>query len=237
MVIVTNSFVFGCSTHEPKVRDIPPMEATAATVANVDTTQESRGYVIRNSDELDIKFFYNPELDENVVVRPDGKISLQLVDDVRAAGLTPSELDDVLTARYSQELRTPAVTVIVRTFAGDRVFVGGEVETEQLLDLRAGLTALQAVIEAGGFTEGAKPSETILIRKGSGGRPTPMLVNLNNVIGSGGSDVELRADDVVFVPKTTIARANKWVEQYISRLILFRGVGLNYNLNDLNLNL
>ena len=62
----------------------------------------SKPYVIQAGDELDIKFFYNPELNESVVVRPDGKISLQLIDEIQASGLQPSELDQKLTDLYSR---------------------------------------------------------------------------------------------------------------------------------------
>jgi protein involved in polysaccharide export with SLBB domain len=87
-------------------------------------------YIIQPGDQLDIKFFYNPELNENVTVRPDGLISLQLVDEVHASGLTPAQLDDLLTQKYSRELKKPMVTVIMRSFTMQRVYVGGEVNRQ-----------------------------------------------------------------------------------------------------------
>jgi hypothetical protein len=73
-------------------------------------------YRIQPGDSLDIKFFYNPELNELLVVRPDGYISLQLVNEVMVAGLEPKEVNEMLTEKYSQELRKPVVTVIVKSF-------------------------------------------------------------------------------------------------------------------------
>lgn len=182
-------------------------------------------YLIQPRDKLDIKFFYNPELNETVTVRPDGKISLQLIDDVQAAGRSPSQLDKILTQTYARELKEPKITIIVRSFTGRQVFVGGEVNTQGLVELTTGMTPLQAVINAGGFKETAKPEETIVIRKGEGNRPIPIHVDLENALygKSGEAPFQLQSFDIVYVPKSSIAKANKFVEQYIQKLLLFRG--------------
>ena len=120
-------------------------------------------YTIQPGDSLDIKFFYNPELNESVIVRPDGKISLQLIDDIKASGLAPSELDALLTKNYSKELRKPELTVIVRSFVSQRIFVGGEVNRPGLIPLAAGMSPVQAVFQAGGLKDTAQLKETILI--------------------------------------------------------------------------
>ena len=111
--------MISCATSQPAV--------TPAEVQMKSEPQKPAPYVIHAGDQLDIKFFYNPELNESVVVRPDGKISLQLIDEIQAAGLQPAELDQKLTDLYSRELKKPVLTVIVRSFTGQRVYVGGEV--------------------------------------------------------------------------------------------------------------
>lgn len=203
--------------------------------------QDIPEYRIYPGDQLDIKFFYNPELNESVVVRPDGKISLQLIDDIQAAGLTPAQLDSELTRLYAQELRKPLVTVIVRSFTGQRVYVGGEVGTPGLtlgvVPLVPGMTALQAVINAGGFRDTARPGAVILIRKGPDNRPVPIRVDLDPSIDgdSAEGDIRLEPSDIVYVPKTWIAKADQFVNQYVERLLLYRGttfgVGLSYEIN------
>jgi protein involved in polysaccharide export with SLBB domain len=115
-------------------------------------------------------------------VRPDGKISLQLLDDVQAAGITPAQLDEILTKKYAQELKKPVLTVIVRSFTGQSVYVGGEVNRPGLINLTAGMSALQAVINAGGFRETAKPEDAIVIRKGRNNKPIPLRVDLNKAM-------------------------------------------------------
>jgi len=182
-------------------------------------------------DALNIKFFYNPELNETVTVRPDGYISLQLVNEVKAAGLQPSQLNETLMQLYARELKKPVIAVIVKTFAGQRVYVGGEVGQQGLLTMPAGLTALQAVMQAGGLKNTAQPSETLVIRKGPDNSPIPVRVDLSTMLSgsTAGQDFRLQPDDVVTVPKSPIAQANLFVKQYIEELFLFRGVSLGFS--------
>ena len=211
----------GC-THQ--YQNVP--EATRVVAA----PEKPFAYIIQPGDQLDIKFFYNPELNDSVTVRPDGKISLQLVDEVQAAGQTPAQLDDFLTKKYAEELRKPAITVIVKSFAAQRVYVGGEVNRQGFVNLAAGMSPLQAVIEAGGLKETADPGAVLVIRKGAENQPVPMRVDLKGALDGSGtaSGIQLQPQDVVYIPKTFIAEANKFVKQYIEDLLLFRGVSLGF---------
>jgi protein involved in polysaccharide export with SLBB domain len=215
-IVLTLSLLIGCASQNSNVK---PIEAIPASAINAPTV-----YTIQPGDELDIKFFYNPELNETVTVRPDGKISLQLIDEIQAADLEPLELDRQLTDLYSRELRKPVLTVIVRSFTRQRVYVGGEVDTPGLIVLQAGLTTLQAVFQSGGFKETAEPSETLVIRKGDDNKPIPLRIDLAAVMDAGGgSDFQLQPDDIVYVPKSAIANANKFIDEYIGGLLMFRG--------------
>jgi protein involved in polysaccharide export with SLBB domain len=113
--------------------------------------------------------------------------------------------------------------------------VGGEVNQQLELTLPAGMTVLQAVFRAGGFMETASPENTILIRQGPNKEPIPIQIDLKNAIyGKGdGVNLVLKPNDIVYVPKSAIAEANKWVHQYIEKLILFRGfsAGVSYQIN------
>lgn len=210
-----------------------PKQAVVAPVGGlVGPTQAPPEYRIQPGDQLEIKFFFNPELNETVLVRSDGKISLQLIDDIQATGLTPAQLDEELTRLYAQELQKPVITVLVRASTGHRIYVGGEVGTPGLLSLVPGMTALQAVINAGGFRETARPGAVIVIRKGSDNRAIPMRVDLDPSSAEG--DISLEPSDIVYVPKTFIAAANLFVNQYIERLFLYRGIslGFSYEINQ-----
>jgi len=211
--------------------------APTATVPESGSTEQSGSddvYRIQDADELEISFFYNPQLNKTVRVRPDGRITLQLVDDVLVTGLTPMEVDALLTKEYGKELKDPEISVIVASYTNYQVYVGGEVEKPQAVDISDNLTPVEAVLKAGGFKETAKLEHTIIIRRGQDDKPVSYAVNLEEMLYGGGRGFKLQPDDVVYVPKTKIAEANKFVQQYISDLILFRGMSLNYDLNDDN---
>src|SRR6266567_3591819 len=113
-------------------------------------------YILQPGDDLEIKAYNNPELSQSVKVRPDGNISLLLLDDVPAAGITPAKLGENLSQAYSQYFRNPKLTVIVRSFSNLNVYVGGEVVNPRLLPLTGKITVSQAVLAAGGFKSTAK---------------------------------------------------------------------------------
>lgn len=191
--------------------------------------------VLGPGDVIDVKFRFLPELDYQQTIRPDGKISLQMVDEVTAAGLTPKGLDEHLTRLYSAKLKAPEITVVVVSLANQMIYVGGEVEEPGILPLAGRLSALQAVFNSGGFRETAEPKSAIVIRKGKDNRPVPIKVNLQKVLDGRdpSADVFLQPTDIVYVPKSSIAKVNKFVKQYVQDLILYRGlgIGLSYDLN------
>jgi len=180
-------------------------------------------YILQAGDELDIKFYYSPELNERVTVRPDGRISLQLVRDVQAAGLTPIQLANTLREKYAVQLSEPEVAVIVRTFSAQRVYVGGEVERPGEMALVGPLTVLQAVSRASGFKDSARLAEVLVIRRNVDRTPLVIPVNIEDAISGEdlNQDLTLMPYDVVFVPRSVIANVNKWVKQYVANNIPF----------------
>lgn len=218
------AFIPGChSTASSRIVGEPPVSAPA------------KEYRIQPGDQLDVKFFYNPELNEFLTVRSDGRITLQLVNDVVAAGLTPSELTDVLTKAYAAELTNPEIAVIVKTPILERVYVDGEVNRAGLVNLTGPTTALQSIAQAGGMKDTARPEEVIVLRRGEDQVVQAIRVNLKKVVTGKDStqDIFLRANDIVFVPKTTIANVNAWIDTYIRKNVPLP-IGLSYRLNGNN---
>lgn len=221
----------GCASmateHLPRADRLPLVDEAGAAAA-------LPPYRIRPGDELDIKFFYTRELNEQLKVRPDGKISLQLVDEQQAAGLTPKELTDALVQRYAERVNQPVLSVIVRSFAGHQAYVGGEVAVPQTVALDGGLTPMQALVRAGGARATAQLKSVVLVRKGPDGAPQTYRLDLSDdAVSQGRRDlrVALQPSDVVYVPRTPIANANRFVQQYIVDLVLFRGIQLGYNVD------
>ena len=178
-------------------------------------------YMLHRGDDVTIKFFYNKDLNEQLRIRPDGKISLQLVGDMRAAGLTTGELSEKLADRYGEVLKHPEVAVIVNSFTTERVYVGGEVNLPGIIDRTPSLTALQAIFQAAGFKDTAEPRNVVIVRDQGTETPLFLVLDLKRGLNSfeTSEDVQLRPHDIVFVPKSTISTINKFVDQYINKLI------------------
>lgn len=232
--IVAIFFLTGCSS-QLNTQNVRPAY-TYPDEEIGEASSEIPDYIIQAGDKLEIKFFHNKELNEIVTVRPDGKMALQIIDEVRAAGKTPSQLDSILTEKYAAELRDPILTVILRSFTNRKVFVGGEVKQQGIIDYTKDMTVLQAVYMAQGFGEGALPEEAIVIRKDSQNRPMPVRVDITNIIDNNyGANFRLQPKDVVYVPSTAIAQGKKFTNDYIRGLLMFNGFGANfdYQLNEL----
>jgi protein involved in polysaccharide export with SLBB domain len=176
-------------------------------------------YKLQPGDSLDIKFFYNQELNEQVIVRPDGRISLQLVREIRAAGLTPEELTNLLIKKYSAELLKPEITVIVRSFGGYKVYIDGEVNRVGMVNMSGPTTVMQSIAQAGGLKETARVNEIIVIRYLSEGNYTIIPIDMEKVIDGTdfGQNILLKPFDIVHVPRSIITNINIWVDQYIRK--------------------
>jgi polysaccharide export outer membrane protein len=198
---------------------LPGCLATTPTAPPPRGPEQEAGapYLLKVGDSLDIRFYKTPELNvEEVPIRSDGKISLELLGDVQAAGLAPDELSRRLTERYASELEDPRVTVIVRAFGG-QVYVGGEVKTPSALPFATGMTALQAISGSGGFLDTARLDHAVLIRQVAGGRYEGHRLILDRALSGEdlSQDVALRPSDIIHIPKSRIANLNLFVEQYI----------------------
>jgi protein involved in polysaccharide export with SLBB domain len=178
-------------------------------------------YIIQLGDVIDIKIFGHPELNQKLRVRPDGKISLQLMGETGAIGLTPSELGEVIKTKYSKWFYHLNVAVIIQDFAGYKVYVGGEVRLPGLVTTFGNIPALEAIFMSGGFKDTAHPESVIIIRKGSDNQPHVRKLNLTAALSGKASEQNLllKPFDVLYVPKSAVAKANLFVEQYITKML------------------
>jgi polysaccharide biosynthesis/export protein len=174
-------------------------------------------YRISPGDRLNVKFFYNADLSQEVLVRPDGRISLPLVHEVMAAGLTPNELTNELTESFGKHLEQPEIIVMVNAFGGQRMYVGGEVGAPGMREIVGPTTALQAIAASGGFKDTGRKEEVVLIRRGPENKPFVIALNLLKAMDGIdlSQDIYLVPYDIVLVPKSDIADVNLWMQQYI----------------------
>ena len=201
----------GCAT--TKTTEITPID-----VRQIDSTNED--YYLRAGDTLEIRFFITPELNTILTIRPDGYISLELLDDIKAEGLTVPELDEILTKEYEKQLNKAMLTVIVKDTAGQTFYVGGEVGAPKELTITGKINALQAIFRAGGFKVDANKSEVVIISRGPDHKPVARKVNLKNALKGKVPENEylLRPFDIVYVPKTRLAEIDDFTA-HIYRII------------------
>ena len=215
-------------------------------------------YRLQLGDVMDVKFFGNPELNENIIIRPDGKVSLQLIGEVDAIGSTPFEFEARLVDAYSKILHEPKVTVIIRKFTTQKIYVGGEVRVPGMVPLEGRLTAFQAILHAGGFVPGSEEGNVVVLRYN--GNQGVELINLNLNSQSidwwrnpplaehcesdqadsdctervaperfAMSDLYLEPLDIVIVPQKRIAQVAEFFDEYISKIVpIYSNMGFSF---------
>jgi polysaccharide export outer membrane protein len=166
-------------------------EAAAAT---------SPDYVIGADDTLHISVWKEPDLTESLPVRPDGKISMPLLNDVMAAGLTPLELKDSITEKLKKYIADPRVTVVVTAMNSRRIFVTGEVTHTGPIALLPHMTVLQALAQAG-FTQFAN-LKAIYVLRTENGKQVKLPFNYKEVVKGNRPEqnIALKPGDTVVVP-------------------------------------
>jgi len=178
-------------------RSTPPTPATSVAALPTGVTVP-KGYVIGADDELTLRFWGDAQMSVDVVVRPDGKISVPLLNDVQAAGLTPEQLNTALEKAASKFVAEPTATVIVREIRSRKVFVLGQVTKQGSVPLNTDMTVLQVLSVSGGLLEYADKDNIVVIRK-ENGRDRRFKVNFNEVVR--GKNVQ---QDIVLQPGDTI---------------------------------
>jgi protein involved in polysaccharide export with SLBB domain len=194
----------------------PPVPAPTGFVTNMPP------YRIQVGDILDVRLLLNPELNEEVAVRPDGHISTTVASDELAYGRTIPELTAALQRDYSKDLHNPRLTVEVKSFAPTRIYVGGEVTTPgEFVNVGPTLTLSQAIARAGGDKITGDTHTVFIIRRGPNDVPEFLATRYNAVIHGGDptADVRLAPYDVVYVPKTGIAEVFTFFNQYVQQFV------------------
>jgi polysaccharide export outer membrane protein len=185
---------------QPTAAAAPPNAAPApgapATPAPGTTHPD---YRIGIDDVLDIAVWNNTTVSRTVPVRPDGKISLPLLNEVQAAGLTPSQLRQSLMSKLVEYMPTPEVSVIVREVHSNKISVLGEVRKAGRYEISQRATVLDAVALAGGFNDFARRTKLVIMRQdGAGTKRIP--INYNRIVAEEDDNVVLQPGDIVVVP-------------------------------------
>jgi polysaccharide export outer membrane protein len=181
------------------LRALPPASELEGHAA-----EDLANYRIGATDVLRISIWRQPELSvDTVVVRLDGKISVPLLDDVQAAGLTPLELKQVLTERYAEYITSPTVTVIVSSINSALIYVIGEVPRQGPMSIRGDFRVLDALASAGGFGPFAARSNVKIIRNANGSGPVEFRFDYDEFVSGRNleQNILLLPGDKIVVPE------------------------------------
>ncbi len=183
----------------------------------------SRSYELEAGDQIEIRFFYNPELNDRVEIRPDGMISMPLVGQVPVAGKTVEQFTGALRELYRDIVKQCDVTVQVRSYAGRKFIVGGDVQRPGVFPLLGTQTVLGAIMEAGGLKATSRRDKVILVRRNGAGAPQTLEISLKR---SGAqlppaASMPLQPYDMVLVDESGAAKANRFIEQNITKMMPF----------------
>ncbi len=211
----------GCAT-KTNQKSVKPFEGLS--LPDTDVT-------LMPGDEIEVKFFYTPDLNEEQRIRPDGKITLQLVGEITAAGLKPAQLQKVLELKYTGLVERPSATVIPRELSQRKVFIGGAVNQPGLLEMPGNMTALGAIMESGSFNMEEADLTNILVLRYDEGEARSFQLDMRDALhgGTPHTPFYLHAQDVVFVQRTGVVRTAQWIRQYINQMVPQFGFNYFYN--------
>ena len=193
----------------------PPLTAAGVVPGGVPLTAE---HTLSPNDVIEIRFPYSPDLNDRMTIGDDGYASPKLLGPVLLGGLTVPEATARLKQRYGVKIRDPEVSVTVRNYAPETVYVDGWVAHPGLIRSELPLTVARAVARAGGAKGGAQTGDVLLIRRDAAGKLSSYKVALGGYAGATGDDPLLKSFDIVYVPKNPIAAASDFLGQYTKNL-------------------
>jgi protein involved in polysaccharide export with SLBB domain len=208
---------------------IPPMSEADVAELNAAANFPHEGYRLEPGDAIQIRYTHHPEMSQDDVIRPDGKINAKLVGQIDTTGMTKNEFAKLLEKRTADQLKEPEVVISVTRYSDKLIYVAGEVGRPGIVPYRRGLTPLQAITASGGFRDTARYDSVILVR--NGGSEDKFIARKLNLVQTTNIGVQepiaLAPHDIIFVPRTNVADANIWVRQYITDMVpLFRGLAV-----------
>jgi len=225
---------------------------TAIQISFADFIERTgHGSSLKAGDSMQIRFTYNPQLNQRVVVRPDGMVSLLKLGEVKADGVTFSDFEKNVLEGYRTFIRDPEMSIFLLTTqtsriyadAGDlsvlvtnpqpkEVFIGGEVGNPTVIRFTDWMTPMQALSQAGGLEPGSDGSRVVYITQGPQGEAITSLINLDDYLNSGRKlNLYLRHGDILLVPRSGVAKLNLAVQQYIrDALPISTSFGFSYPL-------
>jgi len=191
---------------------------------------DKKQYTLGIGDKVEVSVWRNEDLCKEVVIRPDGRLSLPLAGEIEAAGMLPEQLKDEVYLRLSKFINNPQVSIIVNGFSSQKILVLGEVKHPGMYKISQPLTALDALAKADGYKEFAYLKNVMVIRKAYSSNPKILSANLLDVIDKGKLDgnIPLKAGDIVYVPKKFVGKIKDFLSFFNENIKPIADTYINY---------
>jgi polysaccharide export outer membrane protein len=170
-------------------------------------------YTLNSGDVIDIQYRYTPEFNQTVTVQPDGYISLEIGGDLKVAGRNLQQVRSLILSKARERLASPELTVILKEFQRPFIVVAGEVVQPGKFEIREKLTAIQAVLLAGGFKDSAKSSQILVFRKLNADTAEVRSLNFKTLKQNADleNDLALQPGDMILVPRNRLSKIERYV--------------------------
>ena len=178
------------------------------------TTVTQDRYRLQPGDVLEVQYRYSPEFNQTVTVQPDGYITLEIGGDLKVAGFTIEQTRATILRQARTRLQDPVATIVLKEFQRPYFVVAGEVSQPGKTEMRERVTAIQAIMLAGGMKETAKSSQVVVFRKINSDMAEVKLLNLKSIRRTSDleNDLTLQAGDMVFVPRDRISKIERFMK-------------------------
>src|SRR5258706_14820454 len=178
------------------------------------TTVTEERYRLEPGDVVEVQFRYSPEFNQTVTVQPDGYVSLEVGGDLKVAGLTIEQARLAILKKASARLQDPVATIVLKEFQKPYFVIAGEVSLPGKIEMRERVTALQAIMLAGGMKETARSSQVVVFRRINTDTAEVKLLNLKSIRSTADleNDLTLQAGDMVFVPRDKISKIERFMK-------------------------
>jgi polysaccharide export outer membrane protein len=190
-----------------------PLSVAAQRPPRLTTVTEDR-YRLQPGDVLEVQFRYSPEFNQTVTIQPDGYVTLEIGGDLKVAGFTIEQMRAAVLRQARTRLQDPVATILLKEFQRPYFVVAGEVSQPGKIEMRERVTAIQAIMLAGGMKETAKSSQVVVFRTINSDVAEVKLLNLRNIRRTSDleNDLTLRAGDIVFVPRDKISKIERFMK-------------------------
>ena len=177
-------------------------------------TATEKRYRLNPGDVLDVIYRYTPEFNQTVTIQPDGYVILEIVGEVQLSGLTVEQARQKILTTASARLKDPEVTLLLKQFQKPYFVVAGEVSQPGKFEMNENITALQAVMLAGGVKDSGRSSQVLVYRKINDQTAEVKLINLKNIKKTSDleNDLMLESGDMIFVPRNKISKVERYVQ-------------------------